>query len=144
MAKVNASATVPASPEQTWATAADLSRFGEWLTLHDGWRGEVPAALEEGTELTSVVAVMGLRNRVSWRIDRFAPPRALVISGAGVGGVKIALTLTIAADGPTRSTVTIDANVTGKPVFGPIGMAIGRAVRSDMRRSVSALAALIS
>jgi hypothetical protein len=144
MAKVHASAEVPASPEQTWATAADLSRFGEWLTLHDGWRGEVPATLSEGTELTSVVAVMGLRNRVSWRIDRLAPPRALVISGHGVGGVRIALTLTIAADGPTRSKVTIDANVTGKPVFGPIGLAIGRAVRSDMRRSVSALAALIS
>jgi hypothetical protein len=143
MAKVHASAEVPASPERTWATAADLSRFGEWLTLHDGWRGEVPATLSEGTELTSVVAVMGLRNRVSWRIDRLAPPRALVISGAGVGGVKIALTLTIAAHGPTRSTVTIDANVTGKPVFGPVGMAIGRAVRSDMRRSVSALAALV-
>lgn len=143
MAKVNASATVPASPEQTWATAADLSRFGEWLTLHDGWRGEVPASIEEGTELTSVVAVMGLRNRVSWRVDRFSPPSDLVISGAGVGGVKIALTLTIAADGPARSTVTIDANVTGKPVFGPIGLAIGRAVRSDMRRSVSALAALV-
>ena len=143
MAKVNASATVPASPEQTWATAADLSRFGEWLTLHDGWRGAVPTSIEEGTELTSVVAVMGLRNRVSWRVDRFTPPSALVISGAGVGGVKIALTLTITA-GPAGSTVTIDADVTGKPVFGPIGLAIGRAVRSDMRRSVSALAALVS
>jgi len=103
----------------------------------------VPTSIEEGTELTSVVAVMGLRNRVSWRVDRFTPPSALVISGAGVGGVKIALTLTITA-GPAGSTVTIDADVTGKPVFGPIGLAIGRAVRSDMRRSVSALAALVS
>ncbi len=144
MAKVHASVEVPASPEQTWATAADLSRFDEWLTLHDGWRGAVPASIEEGTELTSVVAVMGLRNRISWRVDRFTPPADLAISGAGVGGVKIALNLTIAADGPDRSTVTIDADVTGRPVFGPIGMAIGRAVRSDLRRSVSALAALIN
>jgi hypothetical protein len=67
MAKVSVSAMISASPEKTWATAADMSRFGEWLTLHDGWRGELPAEIVEGTELTSVVAVKGLRNRITWR-----------------------------------------------------------------------------
>ncbi|MGH3875764.1 MAG: type II toxin-antitoxin system Rv0910 family toxin [Actinophytocola sp.] len=143
MAKVNASVSVPATPERTWATAADLSRFGEWLTLHEGWRGEVPAEIGEGTDLTSVVAVMGLRNRVRWHVERYAPPTGLTISGRGVGGVRIALDLTVRGDGDGHSKITVDADVTGRPVFGPVGMAIGRAVRADLRKSVATLATLV-
>jgi hypothetical protein len=143
LAKVYASVAVPASPDRTWATAADLSRFGEWLTLHEGWRGEVPETITEGTDLTSVVAVLGLRNRVRWHVERYAPPAALTISGRGVGGVKIALRLLVEPDGADSSTITVDADVTGRPVFGPIGMAIGRAVRADLNRSVATLATLV-
>jgi hypothetical protein len=135
--------SVPASPARAWATAADLSRFGEWLTLHDGWRGEMPAEITEGTDLTSVVAVKGLRNRVRWHVERYAPPTGLTISGRGVGGVRIALELRIRADGARASTVTVDAEVTGRPVFGPVGMVIGRAVRADLNKSVAALATLV-
>ncbi|HEX2133285.1 MAG TPA: SRPBCC family protein [Actinophytocola sp.] len=144
MAHVHASVLVPASPARTWATAADLSRFDEWLTLHEGWRDELPAELGEGTTLTSVVAVMGLRNRVTWRIDRYTPPRGLTITGRGVGGVRVALNLAVRPDGEDRSTVTVDAEVTGRPIFGPVGLALGRAIRVDLRRSVAALAALLS
>lgn len=143
MAKVNATATVPATPARTWAVASDLSRFDEWMTLHDGWRGDLPAVIEEGTALTSVVTVMGLRNRISWRVDAYTPPAGLSISGRGVGGVRVALTLSIRAAGVSSSEVTIDAEVTGRPVFGPVGMAIGRAVRADVRRSVATLANLV-
>jgi hypothetical protein len=143
VAKVHASASVPAAPERTWATAADLSRFGEWLTMHEGWRGEVPAEITEGTDLTSVVTVMGLRNRIRWHVVRYAPPTELAIAGRGVGGVRVALDLRIHADGDGASTITIDADVTGRPVFGPIGMAIGRAVRADLGRSVAALATMV-
>lgn len=143
VAKVHASASVPATPQRTWATAADLSRFGEWLSLHEGWRGEVPAEITEGTNLTSVVAVMGLRNRIRWHVERYAPPTALTISGRGVGGVKVALELRVRADGDGASTITVDAEVTGRPVFGPVSMAIGRAVRADLRKSVATLATMV-
>jgi hypothetical protein len=140
--KVNATATVPASPSHTWAVASDLTRFDEWMTLHDGWRGDLPAEIGQGTSLTSVVKVMGLRNRISWQVESYTPPSALTIKGRGVGGVNVALTLSIQAAG-AGSKVTIDAEVTGRPVFGPVGMAIGRAVRADVRRSVEALADLV-
>lgn len=143
MAKVNATASVPATPARTWAVASDLARFDEWMTLHDGWRGALPDTIEEGTALTSVVTVMGLRNRISWRVESFAPPSALAISGRGVGGVKVALRLSIRATTESTSEVSIVAEVTGKPVFGPLGMAIGRAVRADVRKSVAALATLV-
>jgi carbon monoxide dehydrogenase subunit G len=140
--KVNASVTVPATPERTWATASDLSRFDEWMTLHDGWRGDLPEQIAAGTSLTSVVKVMGLRNRIRWQVESYAPPTSLSITGKGVGGVQVTLTLSVRPSG-MGTEVRVDAEVTGRPVFGPVGMAIGRAVRADMRRSVDALAALI-
>jgi hypothetical protein len=141
--KVNATASVPATPARTWAVASDLKRFDEWMTLHDGWRGSLPAVIEEGTALTSVVSVMGLRNRISWRVESFAPPSSLAISGRGVGGIRVTLTLSIRATGESSSEVAIVAEVTGRPIFGPVGMAIGRAVRADVRKSVATLARLV-
>ena len=144
VAKVNTAVVVPASPEDAWAVASDLSRFDEWLTLHDGWRGDVPARIESGTTLTSVVKVMGLRNRIRWVVDSYEPPATLEITGRGMGGVHVALSLSIRPAGAERSKVLVDAEVTGRPVFGPVGMAIGRAVRADLRRSVAALAELVA
>ena len=143
MATVNATATVPATPERTWAVASDLHRFAEWMTLHDGWRGDLPPVIEKGTTLTSVVSVMGLRNKITWLVESYTPPSALAITGQGIGGIHVALRLTIQPTNKTTSTVTITAEVTGRPVFGPIGMAIGRAVRNDIRRSVATLATLV-
>jgi hypothetical protein len=143
MPKVSVSATVPASPEQTWATASDLSRFGDWLVLHEGWRGEVPETITEGTSLTSVVTVKGLRNRITWHVDGYDPPRSLRISGKGVGGTRVGLMLSVQHNGNT-STVTVDAEITGPTTIGPVGMLIGRALKGDMRRSVTRLADLLS
>jgi carbon monoxide dehydrogenase subunit G len=140
--KVKASVTVPATPEVAWATASDLSRFDEWMSIHDGWRGAAPKEVTAGMTLTSVVKVMGFRNRIRWHVDSYSPPTALSITGHGLGGVKVALTMSVR---PSRAgtEVRVDAEVTGKPLFGPIGIAVGRAVRADVRRSVAALAALI-
>jgi uncharacterized protein YndB with AHSA1/START domain len=143
MAKVSASGQVSTPPEKTWATAADLPRFAEWLILHEGWRGELPAVFTEGTTLTSVVRVRGLRNRISWRVISYDEPHALAITGDGVGGVKVDLVLTIQPEG-TGSVVEIQAEVTGKPVFGPIAMTIRRAVKGDLQKSLANLEALLA
>jgi hypothetical protein len=142
MATVSVSADVPASAERTWATAADLARFGEWLTLHEGWRGDVPAEIAEGTRLTSVVSVKGLRNRIDWLVDAYDPPRSLAISGNGVGGVRVSLVLSVVPDGD-HTTVRVDAEITGTPTIGPVGLIIGRALRGDLRKSVAALGKLV-
>ena len=143
MAKVSVSISVPAAPERTWATAADLSRFGEWLVLHEGWRGEVPDRIAEGIRLTSVVRVKGLRNRITWLIEDYDPPRSLRISGRGIGGTRVSLMLSVRGNG-TGSAVEVDAEVTGPATIGPIGMVIGRAVRGELRRSAANLTDLLS
>jgi uncharacterized protein YndB with AHSA1/START domain len=142
VANVSVSVEVPAPAERTWATAADLSRLGQWLTLHEGWRGDLPAEITEGTRLTSVVNVKGLRNRIDWRVDSYRPPHALAISGDGVGGVRVSLALSVVPDGD-QTTVTVRAEITGRPTMGPVGLIIGRALRGDLRRSVAALSVLV-
>jgi uncharacterized protein YndB with AHSA1/START domain len=143
LAKVSVSAIVPAAPERTWALAADLSRFGEWLVCHEGWRSAVPAELRVGTELTSVVIVKGLRNRISWRIEDFEPPHRLTISGRGVGGTRVSLVLAVGPAGD-RSSVAVNAVITGPTTVGPVGMLIGRALKGDLRRSVARLSGLLT
>jgi hypothetical protein len=113
------------------------------LAKHEGWRGDVPAELQVGAELTSVVTVKGLRNRISWRIDDYDPPRSLTISGSGVGGTRVCLVLSVQPDGDTAS-VAVDAEITGPTTFGPVGLLIGRALKGDMRRSVAKLTGLLS
>ncbi|MGC7100389.1 type II toxin-antitoxin system Rv0910 family toxin [Amycolatopsis lurida] len=142
MAKVSVSARIASTPERTWSVAADLTRFDEWLVLHEAWRSPIPPEITHGTTFTSVVSVKGFRNRITWRVESYDEPSAMSISGDGVGGVRIALSLGIRPV-DSGSEVSIDADVRGKPVFGPVGMAIGRAVRGELRRSITNLSALI-
>lgn len=142
MARLSESAHVPASPETAWRTAADLSRLGEWMTMHEAWRGEVPSELSNGTELTSVVAIKGMRNRITWRITSYDPPRALTLQGEGVGGTSVSLALSITED-DDGSRVGFDVEFGGKLVFGPVGMTVKRALQGDVHTSVENLAALL-
>lgn len=145
MPKLSESVHVPAPPDEAWRTASDLSRLGEWLTMHEGWRGDPPAELSAGTELTSVVSIKGMRNRITWSISTFRPPESLTLTGNGVGGTTVSFRLSITPDGADSagSRVAFDADFGGPLVFGPVGMAVKRAVRGEVRTSVQRLAALI-
>ncbi|MEV3905763.1 SRPBCC family protein [Mycobacterium sp. NPDC050551] len=135
MAKLELTRSLSISPEQAWDHASNLSELGDWLTMHQGWRGEVPAELSEGTTLVGVAGAKGMRNRVAWTIRTFDPPKLLKVTGDGVGGTKYALTMSVkpAAEGCTF-TVLIDLG--GRPLFGPIGAAAARAVKGDIERSI--------
>lgn len=59
----------------------------------------LPAELATGTELTSVVSIKGLRNRITWSISTFRPPESLTLAGNGVGGTTVSFRLSITPDG---------------------------------------------
>lgn len=140
MAKLKVSATVPLPPEQAWAHASDLADLGSWLSMHEAWRGPVPEQLTAGTELVGVVQVKGMRNRVTWTVTEAAPPRTLALKGSGKGGTKVGLRFTVAPSG-SGSTVAIDVELGGAPLFGPIGSGVARAVKGDFERSLDAFVA---
>jgi uncharacterized protein YndB with AHSA1/START domain len=135
VAKLELTRSLSISPEQAWDHASNLSELGDWLTMHQGWRGEVPAELSEGTTLVGVAGAKGMRNRVTWTIRTFDPPQLLKVTGDGVGGTKYALTMSVKS-APDGCTFTVLIDLGGRPLFGPIGAAAARAVKGDIERSI--------
>lgn len=135
MAKLELSRDLPLTQDRAWAHASDLAELGDWLSLHQGWRCELPAELTVGTTLVGVAGAKGMRNRVTWTVRKFDPPALLEITGDGVGGTKYGLSLAIAPAG-TGSRFTLRLEMGGRPLFGPIGAAAVRAVKGDIEGSV--------
>lgn len=137
MASVKETVTVPLSPDVAWGHVQDLSRFDEWLTIHDGWRSDLPSPdqMSKGTKVASVVAVKGTRVRFDWTVDSYDPPTKVGLKGSGKGGVKVKLALSVAPSGD-GSTVAIDLDLGGLPMMGPAGKAAAKLVSSDLRESL--------
>jgi carbon monoxide dehydrogenase subunit G len=137
MAKVSDSVRVDMSVEDAWAHASDLSQYDEWLTLHDGWRSEVPAPsdLTKGVKVSSVVKLKGVRVRFNWTVEKFDPPHEVRLKGDGKGGVKAKLDLAITSDGD-GAKVTFEIDLGGLPLIGPAGKAAALATRDDLHRSL--------
>ncbi len=135
MAKLSVSVDVPLPPETAWACASDLSRYKEWLTIHRVWRSKLPETLEKGAVLESIVEVKGMLNRIKWTIVHFKPPEAMTLNGVGVGGVRVKLIGKVKPSGD-GSTVTFDLHLGGPALFGPIGMVVASALRSDIQESL--------
>lgn len=135
MAKLKVSVDVPISPDRAWSHAANLRELDQWLIMHEAWRGRVPEELTPGTELVGIASVKGLRNRVRWTVRTAEPPRRLELTGAGKGGTKLGLDLLVEPKGD-GSSVTVDIELGGRPLFGPIGATVARALKGDIERSL--------
>jgi carbon monoxide dehydrogenase subunit G len=135
MAKLSGSIDVPLPPEVAWKHASDLSRYKDWLTIHRVWRSTLPDDIEKGTVVESIVEVKGLYNRIKWTVVRYKPPEGMTLNGDGVGGVKVKLMAKVqpAAEG---SVVGFDVHLGGPALFGPIGMIVAAALRSDINQSL--------
>lgn len=135
MAKLELSRDLTLSPEEAWEHASDLSALGDWLVMHEGWRSELPEELEVGTTIIGVAGAKGMRNRVTWTVDKLNPPQLLEVSGKGVGGTRYGLKMAVK---PAKSGCTFVVTITlgGAPLFGPIGAAAARAVKGDIDRSI--------
>jgi hypothetical protein len=139
MAKLSVSIDVPLPPQKAWEDASNLSRYKEWLTIHRVWRSKLPEQLEKGAVIESIVEVKGMPNRIKWTIVNYKPPEAMTLDGDGVGGVKVKLIAKVKPKGPDNhdSVVTLDVHLGGPALFGPIGMIVAAALRSDIRESLN-------
>ncbi|HEX9834314.1 MAG TPA: SRPBCC family protein [Mycobacterium sp.] len=139
MAKLSVSVDVPLPPETAWECASDLSRYKEWLSIHKVWRNKLPETLEKGTVIESIVEVKGMPVKVTWTIVNSKPPEAMTLDGKGEGGVKVKLIGKVKPSKKVRagSTVTFDVHLGGPALFGPIGMVVASALKSDFRESLA-------
>lgn len=141
MATVDVSVSSDLSPKAAWALASDLSRFDEWLTIFAGWRSEVPAEVEVGTCVSSLIKVKGFRNTIHWHVTRYDEPKQIEMVGRGRPGIRIALTLCVRDDAP-GSTFQVVADLSGGLLNTRIGNLVAKVIESDVRKSVANLAAL--
>ncbi|HYB39261.1 MAG TPA: SRPBCC family protein [Mycobacterium sp.] len=135
MAKLSGSIDVALPPEEAWSHASDLSRYKEWLTIHRVWRSKLPEELQKGSVIESIVEVKGMPNRIKWTIVHYKPPEAMTLNGDGRGGVKVKLLAKVKPRGDV-SVVSFDVHLGGPALFGPIGMVVAGALRSDIRESL--------
>ena len=136
MAKLNLSVDVPLTPEAAWEHASNLNELGDWLSLHEGWRSDIPAELTVGTKVVGVAVVKGLRNRVTWTVRKSEPPNEIALTGDGKGGTKLGLQMKVAPKG-SGSTLAIEVELGGRPMFGPIGSGVARSVKGDVEKSLA-------
>ena len=141
MATVDVSVSSDLSPENAWKLASDLSRFDEWLTIFGGWKSPVPTEVEVGTTVSSTIKVKGFRNVIHWRVTRYDEPKAIELVGRGKPAVCIALRLCVKDDQP-GSTFQVIADLTGGLLNTGIGTLVAKVLESDVRKSVTNLAAL--
>jgi hypothetical protein len=118
-----------------WKHASDLSRYKDWLTIHRVWRSTLPDDIEKGTVVESIVEVKGMYNRIKWTVVRYKPPEGMTLNGDGVGGVKVKLMAKV-RPADEGSTVGFDVHLGGPALFGPIGMIVAAALRSDIKQSL--------
>ena len=135
MAKLELSRELSLTAEDAWAHASNLAELGDWLVMHQGWRGRVPDELTSGATIVGVAGAKRLRNRVTWTVREIDPPRLLELTGDGVGGAKYALRMTVSPTA-TGCAFTFKLELGGRPLFGPIGAAAARAVKGDIERSI--------
>ncbi len=137
MAKASDSVDVDMSVEEAWGHVCDLSGYGGWLTLHEGWRSELPApdALAEGVKVASVIKLKGARVRFNWVVEKFDPPTEVRLKGDGKGGVKAKLDLSIRPNGD-GATVIFAVDLGGLPLIGPAGKAAAMAAKKDLHESL--------
>jgi hypothetical protein len=135
MAAVELTADMPMSPQEMWDHVSDLSGLGDWLVMHEAWRSELPDELSEGVEIVGVARAKGMRNRVTWTITKWDPPHEVAMSGAGKGGTKYGVGLTVR---PTKagSSLGLRLELGGRALFGPVGSAAARAVKGDVEKSL--------
>jgi hypothetical protein len=143
MAEVHVSQDISASQDATWAVFSDLSKFPEWLTIHDKFYGEPPAELSVGTTFQEQATIMGMSNKIDWTVEAFDAPKSLTIGGKGLAGAQITFVLSLEATGDNTCTAKIDANFVGAMVVGAIGSAVERAANKEVTASLEKLSGLV-
>lgn len=142
MGKIEKTVEFPAPPEKVWAVASDPARFGEWLTMHTAWKGDVPAEFSAGTQATAIVSLLNMPNTITWTVEAYDPPKSVRLSGAGMAGVTVAIGMEVETSA-AGATMSLIAEFEGQMIVGPIGQAVEKAGVAELDRSLAKLAELV-
>ena len=142
MAGTDVARVINAPFEKVWEVATDLKRWEQWNTLFTKWKSDVPEAMSEDTQVTAVLTIMGMANTITLTVDEYNPPKIVKMSGTGMAGAKVSLTLSVDADGDTTH-MKARADFESQMLVGAIGKAIERASKKELDASLDKLAAIV-
>ena len=142
MPKVTVSKEAAAEPAKVWELAADLPRYAEWLTMHDAFTGDVPAAVSEGDTFKQRVKLMGMPAEVAWRVTVVEAPGRLEMAGDGPMGVKAHNRFLIEPAG-TGSQITFEMEFNGPALAGPMAGMVEKQAGAAAQQSLEKFTALL-
>lgn len=143
MGRISTSAELKAAPERVFAVAADPAMFEQWLTLHAAWSGETPASFAKGDRITQVMTIMNLQIPVEWTVDEYDVPVKVVLSGAGLAGIAIAIVIDVEPHA-VGARFDLSAEFSGPLVEGPLGVAIEAQVLTELETSMTNIGVLLA
>jgi uncharacterized protein YndB with AHSA1/START domain len=128
-------------PDALWAAVTDLPNWDKWLTLHQMWLKEPPAALTPGATLVSKIVVLGKANRMTWHVSVVDSPSRLVVSGRANTGVRCRFEIRIT---PTEdgSEFTMACDFYGEVMKGALDSAVERDGNRQLSSALQRLDAL--
>jgi hypothetical protein len=141
MAGTDVDRVINAPAEKVWALATDLKRWEDWNTLLTKWKSDVPDSTAEGTQVTAVLTIMGMANTIMLTVEEYNPPKLVRMSGIGMAGAKVSLTLSVDADGDTTH-MKARADFESQIMVGAVGKAIERAAKKELDASLDKFAAI--
>lgn len=142
MGQISTSVELPAAPDKVFAVAGDPNSFEKWLTLHVKFRGDLPAELSKGAQFTEVISMMGMPNTITWNVDEYEAPKTLSISGTGMAGVGVSITISVEAAGE-GSKLDLTTDFEGQMIVGALGKAIEKQGQSELQKSIDQFKALL-
>ena len=143
MAKVSVTQETAASPERAWELASNLSRYGEWLTMHEGYTTDVPSDPKPGDTYKQKVKLMGMPAEIAWRVVAAEAPGRLELAGDGPMNVKASNRTTIEPSG-TGSRITLEMEFNGPALAGPMAGMVEKQAGSAAKESLAKFVALLS
>jgi Polyketide cyclase / dehydrase and lipid transport len=143
MPKVSVSTEASAGPERAWELAVDLPRYAEWLTMHEGFTGDVPATLGAGIAYKERVKLMGMPAEIAWRVTAADAPGKLEMAGDGPMGVKAHNRFLIEAAG-AGSQITFEMEFAGPALAGPMAAMLEKQAGAAARQSLDKFTALLA
>ncbi len=142
MPTVSTSLDIPATAEQVWAVAADLSRYGDWNVTHTGFPDGLPSG-EQGSSFKENITLMGMPGQATWTVAERTDPTKTVWSGEGPMGITLGSRLELTPNGDTTQ-VKIEVSFDGGPLAGPLGATVAASAEKSANESLEKLKGLIA
>ena len=102
MAVIAETIELPAPPEQVWASIADLDKWSEWQSIHNGFPDGTPE-LSPGATFKQKVKIMGMPGEVAWTVETLEENNRLELKGKGPMGTSMRTLYDLeASNGGTR------------------------------------------